>query len=457
MGNPSLPRGPATSTAASGIYKPRRAAQSPLFRLLQDRFTEFHACYDERFASTYGDWRPVVREVAEKFLACGILAHGFARVRCEAVGCGHEYLVAFSCKARYFCPSCHAKRLALWTLWLEETLLEPAVPHRQVVLTIPKRLRAWCLYRRRLLGDIARVAARTVTAAVRTLTRDPDLAVGIVACIQTHGSRANWHPHIHMIVTDGGFRPDGTFVPWPAHDTAALTEAFRRAVLRAFVRRGVFEPEEADAMLAWPHSGFHVHDAVWVSDGDTAFALRLARYCARNPVALERLTYEPQTPNAPVRYRSDKTDGPTAGTETVDPLEFLARVTAHIPDKHQVMTRYSGWYANRVRGKRRSTAVVDGAAVVVAPRERVPLREAQRRWAELLRRIYDVDPLTCPACGGPMRIVAFITERVVIERILAHLAARSSAPGGRREARAPPSTSQTRRRRTRSSRVGEPA
>ena len=64
-------------------------------------------------------------------------------------------------------------------------------------------------------------------------------------------------------------------------------------------------------------------------DGDTAFALRLARYCARNPVALERLTYEP---NAPVRYRSDKPDGPTAGTETVDPLEFLARVTAHIPD-----------------------------------------------------------------------------------------------------------------------------
>ena len=39
-----------------------------------------------------------------------------------------------------------------------------------------------------------------------------------------------------MIATDGGFRADGTFVPWPAHDTAQLTEAFRRAVLRLFVR-----------------------------------------------------------------------------------------------------------------------------------------------------------------------------------------------------------------------------
>ncbi len=104
-------------------------------------------------------------------------------------------------------------------------------------------------------------------------------------------------------------------------------------------------------MLAWPHSGFHVHDAVLVPDGDVAFALRLARYCARNPVALERLEYD--AAERQVRYRSDKADGPTAGTETVDPLEFLARVTAHIPNKHQVMTRYYGYYANRVRGARR--------------------------------------------------------------------------------------------------------
>ncbi len=51
--------------------------------------------------------------------------------------------------------------------------------------------------------------------------------MGIVACLKTHGSRANWHPHLHLLVTDGGFRPDGTLVSWPAHVTARLTEAFR--------------------------------------------------------------------------------------------------------------------------------------------------------------------------------------------------------------------------------------
>ena len=219
----------ADATAALGVYQPRRPPAWPLFRLVQDHLLRLQTVYDERFAREYGPWRPVVAEVAEKFLACGVLEHGFARIRCDA--CAHEYLLAFSCKGRYCCPSCHAKRLAIWAQWLDTRRLAP-VPHRQVVLTIPKRLRAYGRYRRRLLGEIARVAARTLTAAIRTLTGQRDLAVGIVACLQTHGSRANWHPHLHLLVTDGGFRPDGTCVSWPVHDTARATEAFRRAVLR---------------------------------------------------------------------------------------------------------------------------------------------------------------------------------------------------------------------------------
>lgn len=44
------------------------------------------------------------------------------------------------------------------------------------------------------------------------------------------------HPHLHLLVTDGGIQPAGTFVSGPVHDTSQLTEAFRRAVLRLFVR-----------------------------------------------------------------------------------------------------------------------------------------------------------------------------------------------------------------------------
>ena len=40
--------------------------------------------------------------------------------------------------------------------------------------------------------------------------------------------------------------------------------------------------------------------------------------------------------------------------------------------------------------------------------------EARRRWAELLRRIYEVDPLTCPACGGAMRILPVVTGALAV-------------------------------------------
>jgi hypothetical protein len=138
-------------------------------------------------------------------------------------------------------------RLARWTRWLDETLLPP-VPHRPVVLTIPKRLRPYCLSRRVLLGDPARLAARIVTACVRATTGEPELRGG----------------------------------------------------------------------------------------GPS--------------VRLDLLTYDPATEQ--LSYRSDKTDGPTAGTAALDPREVLARLLTHIPDPGQVMTRDCGWHASRTRGTR---------------------------------------------------------------------------------------------------------
>ncbi len=161
---------------------------------------------------------------------------------------------------------------------------------------------------------------------------------------------------------------------WLARDTARLTAAFRRAVLRLFVRLWLFDEDQAAGMPTWPHSGFHVHTAVWVPEDDRAFATWLARYCARNPVALERLSYDRAAKVVPCR--SDKSEGPTSGTETADQMEFLARVLTHVPDKGQVTTRYYDGYASRPRGIRRKeeAAAADAPApIVTAPRlGRVP-------------------------------------------------------------------------------------
>jgi len=156
-------------------------------------------------------------------------------------------------------------------------------------------------------------------------------------------------------------------------------------------------------MLNWPHPGFHVHTAVWVPEDDRAFATRLAQYCAHNPVALERLTYDRAA--KAVTYRSDQSDGPTAGTETVDPLEFLARVLVHIPGKGHVTkghvtTRYYGWYANRPRGGRRQAepAAADTAPMIF-PAPRLAPTEATRR--HLRTRAPQAGARSPPSAWGP--------------------------------------------------------
>ena len=46
---------------------------------------------------------------------------------------------------------------------------------------------------------------------------------------------------------------------------------------------------------------------------------------------------------------------------------------------------------------------------------------AKRAWARLIKQVYEADPLMCPRCTGPMRIIAFIEQPEVIEKILTHL------------------------------------
>jgi hypothetical protein len=45
----------------------------------------------------------------------------------------------------------------------------------------------------------------------------------------------------------------------------------------------------------------------------------------------------------------------------------------------------------------------------------------RRGWAEMIRKVYEVDPLRCPQCGGTMKLIAFLTEFEVVDRIINHL------------------------------------
>lgn len=81
------------------VYRPRRPKASPLWQCLSGHFDAFLELYEEQYQPRYGFLRPIIPEVVNKFLDCGDLERGFARVRCD--DCKHEYLLAFSCKGRW--------------------------------------------------------------------------------------------------------------------------------------------------------------------------------------------------------------------------------------------------------------------------------------------------------------------------------------------------------------------
>lgn len=94
--------------------------------------------YPEKYQPRYGILRPVIPEVVQKFLGCGDLQRGFARIRCDH--CEREYLLTFSCKSRWFCPSCHQENLQATARFVLNQVVAP-VPHRHYVLAIPRMLR----------------------------------------------------------------------------------------------------------------------------------------------------------------------------------------------------------------------------------------------------------------------------------------------------------------------------
>jgi len=151
------------------VYRPRRARESPLFRLVEQHLEEFLRVHEERFAKVHGPLRPVVERVLRGFLTYGLVEHGFARLWCGT--CWTSVLSPFSCRGRNFCPSCEKRKQLLWAEWLQKEVLA-TVPHRHVVLTMPRLPRGIFRKRRELLLDLSQCGALALAGYMRTRVAD---------------------------------------------------------------------------------------------------------------------------------------------------------------------------------------------------------------------------------------------------------------------------------------------
>jgi ribosomal protein S27E len=114
--------------------RPRNGHKRKLYSIINQHYPRFI----EKIERSGGHLPRFVRQEFEDYLKCGLLEHGFLRVKCD--GCLHEHLVAFSCKHRGFCPSCGARRMVESAAHLVDHVF-PEVAVRQFVLTFPFPLR----------------------------------------------------------------------------------------------------------------------------------------------------------------------------------------------------------------------------------------------------------------------------------------------------------------------------
>jgi hypothetical protein len=141
----------------------------------------------------------------------------------------------------------------------EELLLD--VPHRQVVFVIPKILRIFFKYKRRLLGDLCQAAVQALLKYLQATT-GTDLRPGIVASIQTFGQKINLHVHLHLLVTEGGEDPDGIFHHLAEFQDGLIAEFFSREVFAVLLGEELISEALVEKIMGWRHSGFSVHSKV---------------------------------------------------------------------------------------------------------------------------------------------------------------------------------------------------
>lgn len=380
----------------------RRPEESALYRIVYNYHEELSYVWGDRFQSEYGVYRDEVCEAFLDYLDCGVLIHGCALAECES--CNHSELIAFSCKRRGLCPSCDAKRAVIFAEHLYHHVLEP-VSASHVVFTIPKRLRVFFKYNRKLTHHLYRAAWNSWNELIEDAL--PECESGMVMSLHTAGALLNFHPHVHGLSIHGGVDANSTFHPLRDIDTAWLSRVFARNVFEALLKEELLEPETVTQMQSWQHSGFNVWVGEPVEYSDTDTVKFLSRYLKKGSVFGNRLEFieDSQT----VRYSKFSDDG----AREFDPLSFLAELSQHIPDKWEQTTRYFGLYSARARGAKRIN--------YSASTEIEPLPEAvskpSKSWSAAMKQIFEFDPLECPKCGSAMRIKSIITDSAEIKKL----------------------------------------
>ena len=346
--------------------------------------------------------RASVIENVDKMINCGNTAFGGAMYGCP--NCGKLKFVPFRCHSR-FCTTCGNLYAMNRTTSMSFKLVN--VTHRHCVFTIDSQLRDFFLKDRSLLNCLFDAVRSVISRMFFKQSKSMNFTPGFIMVLHTFGRDLKWNPHIHCLISEGGYSDNGFWRNINHFNYTYLRNAFRTALLNELELKIGPSFKKIKSQCYREHKeGFYVYAKPNKCDPTTVVKY-IGRYLGRPVIASSRIDkYDGDS----VTFHYNRHEDNKYVEETLPVMDFIQRLIQHIPEKHFKMIRYGGIYArHRDSDKKLHRAI---------SREKQPFYKGFNKWRTAILSSFGYDPLKCQ-CGTTMLFLElyFKHKRVSLEQM----------------------------------------
>ena len=347
--------------------------------------------------------RKTEMENIDKMIHCGDPSFGGALYGCPH--CGKLKFVPFRCHSR-FCPTCGNKYTMDRTTSMSFKLVN--VTHRHCVFTIDENLREFFLKDRSLLDCLFHSVNSVITRMFFKMNKSKNFTPGFIMVLHTFGRDLKWNPHIHCLISEGGYSDDGFWRNVKHFDYTFLRNAFRTALLNEMESKIGSSFKKVKAKCYREHQqGFYVYAKPNLCDPRIVVKY-IGRYLGRPVIATSRIDkYDGEM----VTFHYNRHEDEQYIEETIPAMEFIQRLIRHIPEKHFKMIRYGGIYARHRE--------IDSKLYRAISKSKHHIYRSFNQWRTAILSSFGYDPLVCPDCQHRMEFLElyFNHQRVSLEEM----------------------------------------
>ena len=342
-------------------------------------------------------------ENIDKMIHCGDPSFGGAMYGCPH--CGKLKFVPFRCHSR-FCPTCGNKYTMDRTTSMSFKLVN--VTHRHCVFTIDENLREFFLKDRSLLDCLFHSVNSVITRMFFKMNKSKNFTPGFIMVLHTFGRDLKWNPHIHCLISEGGYSDDGFWRNVKHFDYTFLRNAFRTALLNEMESKIGSSFKKVKAKCYREHQqGFYVYAKPNLCDPRIVVKY-IGRYLGRPVIATSRIDkYDGEM----VTFHYNRHEDEQYIEVTIPAMEFIQRLIRHIPEKHFKMIRYGGIYARHRE--------IDSKLYRAISKSKHHIYRSFNQWRTAILSSFGYDPLVCPDCQHRMEFLElyFNHQRVSLEEM----------------------------------------